>query len=106
VSKRVEKHPRARIDLAEIFCYIASDKLSAAERFLQAAEDAFSKLADMPGMGPEWGSHVAALKGVRFWPIKGFSNYLIFYRRAKEGIEVLRVIHGARDIQRAFEEPL
>ena len=104
MSKKADKHPRARIDLAEIFSYIAVDKLSAAERFVEAAEDAFTKLADMPGMGPEWGSKKPSLRGVRFWPIRGFSNYLIFYKRTKDGIEVLRVIHGARDIERVFDE--
>ena len=104
MKKRVDKHPRARIDLAEIFCYIASDNLSAAERFAEAAEDAFLKLADMPGMGPEWGSELPVMSGVRFWPIRGFSKYLIFYKPTKNGIEVLRVLHGARDIESVFGE--
>jgi len=104
VSMRAERHPRARVDLAEIFSYIAQNNLSAAERFVEAAEDAFMKLAEMPGMVPQWGSRKRNLKGVRFWPIRGFSNYLIFYRRAKDGIEVLRVIHGAQDIEKAFDE--
>jgi toxin ParE1/3/4 len=35
---------------------------------------------------------------------QGFSNYLIFYKRTKDGVEVLRVLHGARDIEAAFDE--
>jgi toxin ParE1/3/4 len=42
----------------------------------------------------------SALCDVRAWPIKGFRNYLIFYRLEEYGIMVLRVLHGARDIER------
>lgn len=41
----------------------------------------------------------AALKRVRRWPVKGFDNWLIFYRPKRDGVEILRVIHGARDIE-------
>jgi toxin ParE1/3/4 len=35
------------------------------------------------------------------WPIKGFANYLIFYRMRSNSIEIVRVLHGARDIEGA-----
>jgi uncharacterized protein YyaL (SSP411 family) len=44
------------------------------------------------------------LKGVRSWLVSGFDNYLIFYRATPEGIEVLHVYHGARDIEARFDE--
>jgi toxin ParE1/3/4 len=30
-------------------------------------------------------------------------NYVIFYRPAKDGIEVVRILHGARDFPPLFE---
>jgi plasmid stabilization system protein ParE len=30
-------------------------------------------------------------------------NYVIYYREMKTGIEIVRVIHGARDAAKAFE---
>jgi hypothetical protein len=40
-----------------------------------------------------------AFQDVRFWPIGGFRKYLIFYRSVgDEGIEIIRVLHGARDV--------
>lgn len=42
--------------------------------------------------------------GIRQWRLPGFENYLIFYRPLDDGVEILRVLHGARDIQRIFEE--
>ena len=40
--------------------------------------------------------------GVRVWSIKGFENYVIFYRPTGAGIDVVRVIHAARDIEALF----
>ncbi|MGH9438287.1 MAG: type II toxin-antitoxin system RelE/ParE family toxin, partial [Terriglobia bacterium] len=37
------------------------------------------------------------------FPVKDFPKYLIFYRPIRDGIEVVRVIHGARDIPALFE---
>jgi len=44
------------------------------------------------------------LKGVRSWLVSDFDNYLIFYRAIPEGIEVLHMYHGARDIEALFGE--
>jgi toxin ParE1/3/4 len=38
---------------------------------------------------------------LRRFPVVGF---LIFYRGASYGIEVLRVLHGARDIEAVFHD--
>lgn len=34
--------------------------------------------------------------------MKDFDRHVIFYRALKNGIEVLRVLHGARDIETLF----
>jgi toxin ParE1/3/4 len=44
------------------------------------------------------------LQDVRIQPIARFKEYWIFYRPTKNRIEVLRVLHGARDIDAALEE--
>jgi len=36
--------------------------------------------------------------------IKSFPKHLIFYRPLPDGAEVIRVIHGARNIEDLFEE--
>ena len=96
--------PAARADLGEQFEYIAQDSLNAANRFLEAAEAAFEQLAQMPGMGVLKDFGNPRLAGLRQWSIHGFERYLIFYRETDTGIEVVRVLHGARDIQRIFRE--
>ena len=98
--KRVLRHDRVKEDLFGHASYIAKDNPDAAIRLLEAAEDAFEQLAAMPGMGPVWGFRRRELSDVRFWPIKGFRNYLVFYRRLpnEEGVEVIRVLHGAMNV--------
>ncbi len=102
MSGRVTRKPAARLDLLQHFVYIGERNLDAAKRFLQAAEDAFEKLAAMPGMGVSRDFGNPELVGLRSWPIRGFENYLIFYRPTSGGVDVLRVVHGAQDLGRLF----
>ena len=105
MSKKITKRPQARRDLAESADYIARDSLDAALRFLDAAEAAFELLAAMPQMGTLCGFRSPEASGLRMWSIRGFQNYIVFYRPLEDGVDVVRVIHGARDIQAIFDEP-
>ena len=42
--------------------------------------------------------------GLRMWTIRGFENRVIFYRPVAGGIDVVRVIHASRDIERIFSD--
>jgi toxin ParE1/3/4 len=37
------------------------------------------------------------------WRIAGFDQYLIFYRPTESGVEIIRVIHGKRDVEDLFD---
>src|SRR5688500_2954342 len=76
--------------------------LDAAKRFVAAAQKACHKLADMPGLGTERDFGNPKLAGIRSWPITGFENFLIFYVPTKSGINIVRVLHGAQDLDRIF----
>lgn len=56
-------------------------------------------------MGEAFQNRNPRLWGLRRVPITGFGNYLIFYRPIEGGIEVVRVIHGARDLPSVLAEP-
>ena len=88
--------PEADRDISDEFNYLADRNLQAALRFLQAAEDTFSDLSEMPGTGSprEFKNH--KLTGVRMFPTTGFPNYLIFYLTTNVSILILRVLHGAQ----------
>lgn len=101
---RVIKRPPAKRDLLEQASYLAQDKLNAAARFLSAAEEAFRLLARMPAMGSRRNFANPRLAGLRLWRVPGFEMHLIFYRPIPGGIEVLRVLHGSRDVQSILED--
>ena len=89
--------PAAESDLINIWLYIARDNPDAADRICQAAQVTFETLADMPTIGAlYWTSH-PQLKGLRFFPIKRFNNYIVYYREIKDGIEIVRVLHSRMD---------
>lgn len=100
---RIIKRTRAARDLLECFVAIGEDSEQAAVRFLDSAEKTLRLIAGRPAIGRPADFPNPALAGVRRFPIKGFERYLIFYRPVGDGIEVIRVIHGARDIERIFE---
>ena len=103
MRKRIVVRPRADRDLDEQFAYIAKHTLRAAERFLLAAKATFERLAAMPELGGTWEFEDPRLAGIRVWQVSGFEKYLVFYRPIPNGVEVVRVLHGARDIGAVFE---
>ncbi|MCZ7640563.1 MAG: type II toxin-antitoxin system RelE/ParE family toxin [Verrucomicrobia bacterium] len=46
--------------------------------------------------------------GLRSWQVPGFRRWLLFYRPLDQdrGIELIRVVHGARDLRRILGNPL
>jgi len=106
MSAGVRKRAGAKRDLAQHSGYIAGDSLDAALRFLAAAEETMRALAAMPRQGAPWVSPDPRLADVRRHPVRGFGNYLIFYRPVAGGIDVLRVLHGAQDIPSVLADEL
>ena len=95
---RVTRSPAADEDLEEIWLFIARDKVTAADRFLDTLLQRASVLAEWPGIGPPCEQFGSML---RSFPV---GNYLMFYRPTDDGIELVRVLHGARDLPPLFEE--
>lgn len=87
--------PAAKTDLAEISDYIARDSPRAAKRVRGELRAAMARLAEMPTMGHLREDLTSA--PVRFWSVY---SYLIVYRPDTRPIQVLRVVHGARDVKR------
>jgi toxin ParE1/3/4 len=100
MSRRIIWPPPAEQDLTKLADFIGRNSSSAALRFVDAAHAACQRLAEMPELGGLWESPNPRLAGVRVWPIRGFENYLLFYRPTDETIEVVRVLHGAQDVER------
>jgi toxin ParE1/3/4 len=96
--------PQSWQDAMDIAEYIGADNSEAAARFLHALEGACTQLAALPGMGSRLTVDAKALQGARMLPITGFEHYLIFYRATTKSIQVIRVLHTARDFPTIFGE--
>ncbi len=87
---------RAHADLDEIWLFIAPDSVVAADRHSDTLLATIRRLGQWPGLGrprPELGT------ALRSFPV---GDYVIFYRPFENGIEIVRVLHGARDIPTQF----
>jgi toxin ParE1/3/4 len=95
---RIVRRPRARQDLVEIWRYIADDSGEPrADRYLRRLNDVVSYLAQQPSMGrqrPE-----IPEEGIRSFPAE---SHVVFYIALDDGIELVRVIHGSQDLERAW----
>lgn len=89
------KRPLAFSDLAEIWSFIADDSVANADRFLGVMESKFNLLATQPRMG-----HMRdeLMPNLRSFPI---GRYVAFYFHVADGIDLVRVLHSARDIHAA-----
>jgi len=85
--------PEARLDLLEIWEYIAKDNLTAADRVLEEIREAINMLARNPDLGHRRKDLTSKL--VRFWPVY---SYLIIYDPATRPLEIVRILSGYRDV--------
>jgi toxin ParE1/3/4 len=84
--------PLARKDLQDIKAFIAQDNPKAAAQYMNILKQKCDLLAQTPTIGVCREEYYSLYK----FPV---GNYLIFYRITETGIEVIRILHGARDIQ-------
>lgn len=103
MKRKIVLRPAAERDLDTQADYLAAHQdLETALRFYRAAEETFALLATQPRMGRTRDFGNPRLQGIRMCPLKRFDRYLVFYRALPDGIQVLRIIHGARDIENLF----
>ena len=93
---RVTRRPLAEADIFEIWDYIADDSMEAADRWVDQLDEKFQLIATQPMMGR---TREELETGLRSFP---FGRYVIFYMLMGSGIDVVRVLHGARDIDAVF----
>ena len=86
--------PRAKQDVNDIWDYIANDNIEAADRVLDALDNAVIKLAKNPGIG-HWRDEMTD-KRHRFVLVY---SYLIVYRHETKPLQIIRILHAGRDVQ-------
>ena len=70
----------------------------------EAATATLLRIAQRPRIGPRCSFTADELRGTRRMPVAGFAKHLIFYQSSERKILVLRVVHGARDLESLFSE--
>ena len=84
-------------DYTDIWLYVARQSSpDVADRLLRTFDSNVSLLSDHPGAGP---TRPEIRPNLRSFPV---GSYVIYYRRIRGGIELIRVIHGARDQSALF----
>jgi toxin ParE1/3/4 len=103
---RILKREAARRDLVEIWVWYAENAgIDTADRFLASAQATLSLLASRPQGGAPARFAEPGLQGLRWFPVRpDFEKILIFYFPLRGGIDLVRVLHASRDLERLIAE--
>ncbi len=91
--------PRTAADLDDIWYYVAteSSSLEMADRLIDTITDRFLALASFPYLGRSREGDFGP--GYRSLAV---GEYVVVYCVENEGVQILRVVHGRRDLERLF----
>lgn len=93
---RVQRTAQADEDLIELWVYVAQDNEFAADHLWAEFDRKFALLAGQPRLGA---ARPDIAPELRHFPV---GRYLILYREIDDGIEVVRIVHGARQLNNLF----
>lgn len=95
---RVIRTKQAEEDLIEIWLYIAEDNPAAANQQLDVLDAKSTLLAKHPRLGP---ARPDIAPDLRYFPV---GSYLLLYGVVSDGVEIIRVVHGARRLDCLFDD--
>ena len=106
MKSRVLRREAAKRDLiAHWVWYAENGSIEVADRFLEEVGRTLEILSSHPESGARVAVNRPDLQGIRRFPIGGkFGAVLLFYFGMDDGIELVRVLHGARDLDSILEE--
>jgi toxin ParE1/3/4 len=93
---RIVRTYPARDDLRQIWLHIAKHNMTAADRLIDRFERTLYTLARHPHIGESVEQFQAGLR--RFT----VGNYVLYYEKNRDGIRLVRVLHGARKAEDLF----
>jgi toxin ParE1/3/4 len=89
--------PKALADLTEIWVYIAQGSERQADALIDRLDQTFGELSRHPRMGRQ---RPELLANLRSFPV---GRYIVFYLPCPRAIDVIRVLHGSRDLKSLIE---
>ncbi len=107
MSLRVVQTPESLADIAlQADHYAQRENVALAQRFTDAVITAVRLLASHPWIGKETNYAHQKLAGIRLFLVqKPFDKHLIFYRVCGDTLDIVRIVHGARDLPRRLLDP-
>lgn len=107
MSLRVVQTQESLADVAlQASYYAQKENVVLAERFIEAVKITVRLLAIHPSPGKKTDFDNPKLIGIRFFLVrKPFDQHLIFYRVSDAILDVVRIIHGRRDLPRRVLGP-
>ncbi len=94
--------PLAKVDIFDIWSYIADDSEDIANRVEQAIYDACAFVAEAPMRGHSRSDLTS--RGLRFWTLPRYPNYTVVYRPETSPLQVVAVLHGKRNLRRILKQ--
>lgn len=94
------RRPLAAADIGEIWDYIAEDSVAQADAWVDRLDGRLRLLATKPLMGRAREELAPGLRSL------SFGRYVVFYQPVDDDIDVVRVLHSARDIDAQFAEDI
>lgn len=98
MARRLQIRPQVRADLADLSRQIATDSPATAERFIDATIGFLRELPEWANAYPVYEPQAERYPGLRSAHIPGFRRHLVFFVATDQFVEVIRVLHGARDL--------
>ena len=89
--------PTASQDLEEIVDYLSDQSLDVGEQFLVEFNQKCRNLSRFQNMDRSYADLVPHLRGILI------QTYIIFYRKFEDGIEIVRVVSGYRNLSALFD---
>ena len=97
----------ARDDVVRQFRYylLTMNLPDTAIRFRRAVRHTFELLRQRPAIGSRYRTDHPRLQGLRSWPVGGFEAIRIYYLYDQNIMDVVRVLHGKRDVELVLLNP-
>lgn len=93
---KIRRLPQAIRDVDDIWLYIAQHDPDAATRLVERLVSSVARLADYPESGPARPEIGAGARSITV------GNYIVLYRLGRESVDIVRVVHSARESSGLF----
>lgn len=93
---RITRRPEAEADVIDIWGFIAEDSATEADRWVDRLDERMQLWATQPMIGRARDELAPGLRSM------AFGRYVVFFAPILDGIDIVRVLHGSRDLDASF----